>query len=369
MDFTRKYQVGKELYAFILHQGYQDGDKLPTIRELAKKFQVSTDTIQRAVKLLKDDGVIASKHGHGLYVKSLYANDMGNSRRIGLLFANRSAYLDKDPYPGSVIRALRERLGKAGYSLDPYEITRMDPFLFKETLGRLDLAGLIFFEVDIVYLIREIQELRLPTVSMDHDASRLGIPSVTYDNVLGGVEMTSHLLNLGHRHIILLRKALEQQLGNYEYSDSVIDERQEGYRIAMRLSKQSPRVEVIDRKGGMARTVSRLMQQEPTPTAIVCASDILAEMLVPELKRFGLHVPEDMSVTGFGGQKHSRESALELTSVRLDYEAMGQTTAAAMLTLMQGLCPDPLRRMLQPGLVIRESTASLQLGTEAAGEK
>jgi len=44
------------------------GDKLPTERELATHYQVSRNTIRRAVAKLKEEGFVEAKHGAGLFL-------------------------------------------------------------------------------------------------------------------------------------------------------------------------------------------------------------------------------------------------------------------------------------------------------------
>lgn len=47
-----------------------EGDRLPTVRELATRYGVPTGTVAKALDLLRADGVIISRHGKGLYVRS-----------------------------------------------------------------------------------------------------------------------------------------------------------------------------------------------------------------------------------------------------------------------------------------------------------
>lgn len=46
-----------------------EGDRLPTVRELAKTFHVPTGTVARALDMLRAEGIIVSRHGRGLYVR------------------------------------------------------------------------------------------------------------------------------------------------------------------------------------------------------------------------------------------------------------------------------------------------------------
>lgn len=47
---------------------YAPGEQLPNLRELAELYSVSVSTIQRALDLTKDRGLVVSSQGHGLFV-------------------------------------------------------------------------------------------------------------------------------------------------------------------------------------------------------------------------------------------------------------------------------------------------------------
>jgi GntR family transcriptional regulator len=55
------------LYA-IARGVYRPGDKLPTVREIAKRLKVNPNTVSRAYRDLERDGVLVSKRGTGVFV-------------------------------------------------------------------------------------------------------------------------------------------------------------------------------------------------------------------------------------------------------------------------------------------------------------
>lgn len=60
-----------------IHSGvYLQDDKLPSVRELAALYSANTKTIQRAVKLLENDGFIYTVPGLGMFV----GNDIEHSK-------------------------------------------------------------------------------------------------------------------------------------------------------------------------------------------------------------------------------------------------------------------------------------------------
>lgn len=60
--------LSKEIKYMLQEQGYKPGDKLPSERELAERFQVQRLTIRSALNLLLQDRTILSKPRSGYYV-------------------------------------------------------------------------------------------------------------------------------------------------------------------------------------------------------------------------------------------------------------------------------------------------------------
>lgn len=63
-------KLAETLREAIRNGSYTVGDKLPPVRELARTHQVSPGTAQRAVTVLRDEGVVESQTGQGSRVVS-----------------------------------------------------------------------------------------------------------------------------------------------------------------------------------------------------------------------------------------------------------------------------------------------------------
>lgn len=48
--------------------GYAPGDQLPSYAELAEEYDVSVSTVQRALTILRDRGLVVGRQGRGLFV-------------------------------------------------------------------------------------------------------------------------------------------------------------------------------------------------------------------------------------------------------------------------------------------------------------
>lgn len=82
MDITPIAKAGvsdilvERILGFVAVGQLQPGDKLPSERELACRFQVSRPTVREAMRALSVLGVIEIRHGGGAYVGTLNAEDL-----------------------------------------------------------------------------------------------------------------------------------------------------------------------------------------------------------------------------------------------------------------------------------------------------
>ena len=62
------WQLAALLRAQITSGELAPGEKLPPIMTLATKHQVTTNTVQKALRMLKDEGLVTSVPGYGTFV-------------------------------------------------------------------------------------------------------------------------------------------------------------------------------------------------------------------------------------------------------------------------------------------------------------
>jgi DNA-binding GntR family transcriptional regulator len=63
-------QVADELRREIQAGEYPPGKQLPSISELAERFAVAKNTVQAALRLLRDAGLVVARQGKGVYVRT-----------------------------------------------------------------------------------------------------------------------------------------------------------------------------------------------------------------------------------------------------------------------------------------------------------
>lgn len=88
--------------------------------------------------------------------------------------------------------------------------------------------------------------------------------------------------------------------------------------------------------------------------AIVCANDTLAAGAIEELHRVGLHVPEDVAVSGFDNSSAATASMPQITTVDQHMELRGEVLADIVIKKINGI-DSPRTVMLPTDLVVRQS--------------
>jgi len=73
-------QVAGDLRAAIASGEYAPGAQLPTYQELADSWGVAVNTVKSAVSLLKDEGLVVTRHGKGSFVRTQQPDNEAGER-------------------------------------------------------------------------------------------------------------------------------------------------------------------------------------------------------------------------------------------------------------------------------------------------
>jgi DNA-binding LacI/PurR family transcriptional regulator len=191
---------------------------------------------------------------------------------------------------------------------------------------------------------------QLPLVMLDSDpGGSPGAATVNLDIADGVRQVAGHLLGLGHRRFL----HLAADIASWTFD---IRARELAARVravpgtSLRTARAPLSVE-------NARTATETALSAPGahPTALVCDDDILAAGAYKALRRLGLRVPDDVSVTGVDDLALATAVDPELTTVRLDAELFGERGMHALLAVLEGRTPGGGNIPVE--LVVRGSTA------------
>ncbi|MCX5413701.1 LacI family DNA-binding transcriptional regulator [Streptomyces sp. NBC_00059] len=195
-----------------------------------------------------------------------------------------------------------------------------------------------------------LRETGLPLVMLDSDPGDRGAAArVNLDIADGMRQVAGHLLGLGHRRIVHLASAVETW--TFAVRARTLREAARDVPGAALRTVTAP----LDVRAGREAVEALLAAPGPRPTAIVCDDDILAAGACKAVRRRGLRVPDDISVTGFDDLALATAVEPELTTVRLPAEQVGERGMTALLAVLEGRPEE--HRDLPVELVVRGSTA------------
>ncbi|MFF2202633.1 LacI family DNA-binding transcriptional regulator [Streptomyces sp. NPDC058145] len=326
----------------------------PTSRDVAQAAGVS----QAAVSLVLGDkwrGRVSAATADRVreaardlgYRPNLAARNLrlGRTRTVLLVVPALTTEFFAGVYTGAARVAARHGLGVVLYPSPEGIGPARDPFASAQSA--LDGVIASSMAADALTAIRGDQ---LPLVMLDSDPDgSLGAATVNLDIADGVRQVAEHLLALGHRHFLHL--AADVPSWTFEMR---------ARELAARLAavpgteiRTAPAPISID--GARTATEAALAASGPRPTAVVCDDDKLAAGAYKALRRLGLRVPDDVSVTGLDDLALATALDPELTTVRLDAELFGQRGMEALLAVLDGR--EPPGGDIPVELVVRGSTA------------
>lgn len=218
--------------------------------------------------------------------------------------------------------------------------------------GRFD--GLVWYSTSPPPEVKEqIIRSHVPLVLLHAHASDFGgrIPTIICDNQQGIGLGLDHLMSLGHRKIGF---AWEREL---TLGESV--ERRDAF-LTMSAERGLPVTQDDILNVGWFRTeIDEYLKAGPRHTALMSFSDGLAGDLILGAPKYGIKVPEDLSIVGFDSTGYCNELHPALTSIHQPLLEMGIQAIETLVKRINGEVIEPLETVVPCGLDIRESTAPL----------
>lgn len=98
-------QVANMLRAAILTKKLTPGERLPSQIDLAKRYGVARMTIQQSLRILRDENLIVSRQGSGVYVRERTARPVGLRPHIEAAFTADEVRIDFSGYTAETLAA------------------------------------------------------------------------------------------------------------------------------------------------------------------------------------------------------------------------------------------------------------------------
>jgi DNA-binding LacI/PurR family transcriptional regulator len=320
-----------------------------TVKEIAKKANVSVATVSRA---LNDDSKVKEETKELIlsiakklnYTPNIIARSFvkQKSTLIGLILPEIS-----DEFYTEIIKGVDEVSYNEGFytivtSSHKYESLEDEIITFIRS-GLL--SGLILLVSDLRAKLKTVLlQSHIPVVLINSNPNIKKFDTISIDNYKSAYEMTKYLITKKK----FLR--LAHITGPPENDDSLF--RKTGFIDACKKYGAKYSIEEGDftREGGI-EACRQILKQDNRPQAIFAANDMMAIGCYDLINQSGLNIPDDIGVVGFDDIFISQYLTPPLTTVRVHIEDIGKKAAELLIKR--------IKNEIEPSIVKVSATSEL----------
>lgn len=335
--------------------------KRATIQDVARLAGVSLSTVSAVTNgknIVSEDtkSRVIEAVARLNYQPSLYASNLARHRPrvLGLIVSDLL-----NPFFAETAQAFERECRKHSYQISLLE-TQFSPSRLRESVHQMlgmRVAGVAVltseFDEESFAMLKESES---SSVFLDVGAAGPHMGNIRVDTKTGMFEAVQHLVELGHRKILLIRNAVanepEPSLLTHRY-------RKQGFSEAIRRHRSqglegtvlvAPGRSVVAGLKGIRKALN--MERF---TSVIAINDLLAMGVYRGLIEAGLRIPQDISVIGFDNTYLSEFMNPPMTTVHIPREELCKT--AVEMLLEEGDNRKGREVKIETKLVIRESTA------------
>jgi DNA-binding LacI/PurR family transcriptional regulator len=252
------------------------------------------------------------------------------------------------------IRYTEQEVSALGYNLIIGNTKGMPDIegAFIDTLLRRHVDGIIFSRVsDKSQVIKIFEKWNIPVVIIDRALDREDVPTVVLDNYRAGTIAAEHLVELGHRKFAVITGPQDIALSRERLKGFTdVLEGHGLFLVGRNICEGNFKFDSGLEAG------KYLLENKIDFTALWAQNDLMALGAMNVFERNKLRLPEDISVVGMDNLSSAEMIVPTLTTVVQPFQEMCHKAVEIIMTLKRGEKPKEKRIVLQPGIIIREST-------------
>lgn len=315
---------------------------MATIKDVAKKAGVSISVVSKTFNNYSDVSEETRERIWEVakeldYSPNIVAKNLSSKKQLtfGLISSGVLNHNEKDNNAFDIFKGVYKTVSESPYELSIYLIDSLSQkqqsylqYCRERNIGGAILQGI---RTDDPYY-KELIDTNIPCVVLDimTETENGLIGSVSIDNVQAGRDIASHLLDSGHRDMVVVAGTRET---------CVNSERLKGVQQAYResgLALDENCIVYADFSEQEAFHAAKELLKSRKPTAFLCFSDLMAFGVMKAIEEAELSIPEDISVTGFDDLIFSSYTQPGLTTIRQDFIEIGSKAAKLLQELKEG---------------------------------
>lgn len=333
--------------------------KKVTLSDIAKKLNVSTVTVSKAVSDKEGVGEDLRKQ-----IKQL-AEEMG--------YKTKSQTTEKT-ITGNIGIVIPSRFFSQSYSFYWYlfnylssELLNRNYYCIMELLSDEDekncniprmildkkIDGIILLGQTSTNYIEKLNSNFENFILLDFYTNDTNIDSVINDNYHNSYLLTNYVINQGHKKL--------QFVGDITATTSIKDRYMGFLKALIENNIDYSNISIISDRDKNGSSIPIELPLDNMPTAFICNNDETAAMVINELEKNGFKVPDNISVTGFDNYISRNKSPVEITTVYIKPENIASVAADLILKKINGTPYVKGRHLVSGEILIKNSVKKINL--------
>lgn len=336
----------------------QPGQRLMSEQKMSEEFGLCRQTIRRAMQELVEQKIVVRVQGSGTYIGAVTSKVQ---RKRHMNVAVVSTFYESYIFP-PILKGIERTLSKDGYVMQVSftdNLIQNEANVLKMILKKDNIDGVIIEpsagalpNPNIKYY-KELQEKHIPIIFFNDIYPDIQAPCVRLDDRVIAKKATQLLIDAGHREIAAIFKADDGQ-GHRRYL-GFLDAMEEA-----ELIRNPNYVVWIDTamQRGLKRLESYLLKRIEGCTGVVCYNDEVAMQIIDIALKYGIRVPQDLSVVGIDDSDLSEICKVPFTSFPHPKEKLGEKVAENLLKMIENPAIDG-NYLFDADAIIRNSIQKL----------
>lgn len=333
--------------------------KKVTLSDIAKKLNVSTVTVSKAVSdkegvgedLRKQIKQLAEEMGYKTKSQTTEKTITGN---IGIVIPSRF-FSQSYSFYWYLFNYLSSELLNRNYYCIMELLTDEDEKNCNIPRMILDkkIDGIILLGQTSTNYIEKLNSNFENFILLDFYTNDTNIDSVINDNYHNSYLLTNYVISQGHKKL--------QFVGDITATTSIKDRYMGFLKALIENNIDYSNISIISDRDKNGSSIPIELPLDNMPTAFICNNDETAAMVINELEKNGFKVPDNISVTGFDNYISRNKSPVEITTVYIKPENIASVAADLILKKINGTPYVKGRHLVSGEILIKNSVKIINL--------
>ena len=356
------YERAMDLVAEGIRTGkYKSGDRLPSVRHLAKAIGTNFQNVHRAIRCLAEKGVLEIRPGSGTFVSDRLNFCDKKTIRIGLLYGSEALEVPPHPALAAFIVGANRRCKPPDYLVQPlfYDcplVETIGPTILREGISGCAIMGGRLEEADFAFLRDHRIHAARYSQQPHHDGWTV---TISNDEHAAMTLLVEHLRSLGHRRIGFVNYAIGDYNANRNFCQLAYDHQ---------LGDPAELFTPVTSTGHTTHweDVEKFFSIQPLPTAVIVWDEFLIDIILNGCHRRGIGVPEDLAMVSVYDSRPLGHR-IPVTSTLTDTD-LSRTAYTACDLLVRHISGEPIQRdfvKFSPKVTVKASSGPVGIFTAA----